>query len=208
MAACPVISTSREGRWSPWQIWLSHWESCFGQSARKFGDSVQRARIFLAIAALSGYLDGTNWRPTPDNFRGSDEPTHGNLRQRVADRARFSSIWHRAGTFGSLYQLYRTAPSQVWAAYVHDDWLEARITFGWVGFSAIVAMLMMVFARSLGTGGLDLPFEFPALGTLSLVGCLLHGKFDFPFQIYSIVLLFLLLSAVQFSMTPCRESAS
>jgi hypothetical protein len=110
------------------------------------------------------------------------------------------------GTFGSIYQLYRSNPSQTWAAYVHDDWLETRITFGWVGFSGVVAMLLILFIRAFGTGGLDVPFEFFALATLALGGCLMHAKFDFPFQIYSVVLLFLLLAGVQFSLTPRRAN--
>jgi len=112
------------------------------------------------------------------------------------------------GSFGSLYQLYRAKPEQTWAAYVHDDWLETRITFGWVGFSAVVAMLLIVFVRAFGSGGLDVPIEFYALTTLSLIGCLMHAKFDFPFQIYSVVFLFLLLAAVQFSLTPHRVTSA
>jgi hypothetical protein len=69
-------------------------------------------------------------------------------------------------------------------------------------------MLLIVFARSFGSGGMNLPLEFFAFGTLSLVGCLMHGKFDFPFQIYSIVSLFLVLSAIQFSLTPQRATGS
>ncbi len=78
--------------------------------------------------------------------------------------------------------------------------------FGWVGFFAIVSMLLIVFARFFGSGGLELPAEFFAMGAISLAGCLMHGKFDFPFQIYSVVFLFLLLSAIQFSLTPHRAS--
>jgi len=112
------------------------------------------------------------------------------------------------GAFDSLYQLYRKDVTQSWAAYVHDDWLETRITFGWVGFSLILLAFGLVLAHWFwGRGGVLVSSELITMIWVSLGGCLLHAKFDFPLQIYSIVLLFLLFAVVLFCVTR-KPSAS
>jgi hypothetical protein len=40
---------------------------------------------------------------------------------------------------------------------------------------------------------------------VALGGCLLHARFDFPLQMYSILLLFLALCAVLFSLSRAEE---
>jgi hypothetical protein len=107
-------------------------------------------------------------------------------------------------TFGSLYQLYRTTPNQHWAAYVHDDWLETRITFGWLGLGLVLVLFGLVFAHWFMGTGLPVPLSFTAMIWVALGGALLHGKFDFPFQIYSIVFVFVLLCAVLVSLARPR----
>jgi hypothetical protein len=103
------------------------------------------------------------------------------------------------GTFASLYKLYRDQSNQSWAAYAHDDWLETRITFGWVGFGLILSLLFLVFVRWFTGGGIPTSWPFVAMMWLALGGCLIHARFDFPFQIHSLVFLFLIECAVLFS---------
>jgi hypothetical protein len=98
--------------------------------------------------------------------------------------------------------LYRE-PGQEWAAYLHDDWLETRITFGWVGFGMILAIMAAILARWWVGAGIPVPWDFVSLIILAFSGALLHAKFDLPFQIHSIVLLFLFFCAILFS--SCRR---
>ncbi|MEO8428493.1 MAG: O-antigen ligase family protein [Verrucomicrobiota bacterium] len=103
------------------------------------------------------------------------------------------------GTFASLYKFYRDQSNQNWAAYAHNDWLETRITFGWVGVGLILSLLLLVFARWFAGGGIPMGWPFVAMMWLALGGCLIHARFDFPFQIHSLVFLFLIECAILFS---------
>jgi hypothetical protein len=116
-----------------------------------------------------------------------------NARQMAQD---FSLLGCGPGAFPSLYRLYRTDPAQRDAAYLHDDWLELRITFGLIGFGLLLAALVLSALRWFLPGGIASDWPFAALLWLSLAGCLFHARFDFPFRIHSIVLLFVLLNSV------------
>lgn len=109
-----------------------------------------------------------------------------------------------AGTFTSLYQFYMQ-PGDIWAAYAHHDWLETRITFGWVGFTLIAAALVLLFLRSWMGRGLAVIPVLLAFWWLALGGCLVHAIFDFPFQIYSVFFLFVVLSSVLLVLTGARR---
>lgn len=104
------------------------------------------------------------------------------------------------GTFGSIYRMYKE-PQQVWEAYAHNDWLETQLTFGWIGFSLILLMLGLTLARSLAPTGIAMPRKFATTVWLALGGCLLHARFDFPLQIYSILHLFVTLCSVLFCLS-------
>jgi O-antigen ligase len=105
------------------------------------------------------------------------------------------------GTFDTLFQLYRTSTETYWPAQLHNDWLETRITFGWLGCALIGLALVTVLARWFARGGLHGGRRFMILMWLALAGCLVHARFDFPFQIYSILFLFLVLCAVAFNLS-------
>lgn len=95
------------------------------------------------------------------------------------------------GTFMTLAELYRDEVTGNWSAYVHDDWLETRVTLGWIGLGLVIASLVVVVVRPLAGGGLPCPGVLQAQCYAAMAGCLVHAKYDFPFQIYSILLLFL-----------------
>jgi O-antigen ligase len=95
-----------------------------------------------------------------------------------------------------LYHLYRSDGSQKDAAYLHDDWLELTITFGLIGFGLLLAALVLSALRWFVPGGIASDWPFAGLLWLSLAGCLFHARFDFPFRIQSIVLLFVLVNSV------------
>jgi hypothetical protein len=101
-----------------------------------------------------------------------------------------------AGTFASLYWLYRTDPDAEWCAYLHNDWLEARITLGWIGFSLLLVLLAVPFAHWFLGSGVPLPGLLGVLICLAMAGCLVHARFDFPFRVHSVATVFLLYCSV------------
>jgi len=105
------------------------------------------------------------------------------------------------GTFEHLFQFYRPSVYDYWPAQLHNDWLETLITFGWAGCSLIALALAAVLARWFVPGGIHGGRRFVMLVWMALAGCLVHARFDFPFQIYSIVFLFLVLCAILFVVT-------
>jgi O-Antigen ligase len=101
-----------------------------------------------------------------------------------------------AGSFASLYYLYRADPDTEWCAYLHNDWLEYRITLGWIGFALLLALLAGAGAHWFLGRGVPLPGLLAALVWLAMAGCLVHARFDFPFRVHSVATVFLLYCSV------------
>ena len=71
------------------------------------------------------------------------------------------------------------------------------VTFGRVGFSGVLFMLILVVSGwSLRCGGIPAHRVLVRFLWLSLAGCLVYAVVDFPFQIYSVRLLFLLVCSI------------
>jgi O-antigen ligase len=95
-----------------------------------------------------------------------------------------------------MYWMYRSDPSRLSMYYTHDDFLQTLVTFGHVGLAAIGMTLVLVFAFWFLGRGVATPFPFAGFLWVALGGCLAHAKFDFPFQIYSLQLMFLSICAL------------
>ena len=100
------------------------------------------------------------------------------------------------GSFSHLYQFYRRSPDDDWPAMMHNDWLQAVITFGWVGLAVQLLPFLLVlmgckFGKGVKIGLMPLALFWVALG-----GCMLHAWVDFPFQVHSVRALFTILCAV------------
>jgi hypothetical protein len=105
------------------------------------------------------------------------------------------------GTFGTVFQFYRKSADADWFIQLHNDWLETRITFGWAGCALIGLAFVTVILRWFGQGAIHGGRRFMVLIWLSLAGCLVQARWDFPFQIYSIVFLVLVLCAIMANLT-------
>lgn len=112
------------------------------------------------------------------------------------------------GTFETLYQWYKPNPESVWASLAHDDWLETLITFGSLGLGMIIAVLILVGYRLAQALRYAQTRWMAAFFGLSLSICLIHGKVDFPFQVDSILRLFVLLCVVVWCLPDLRRSSS
>lgn len=194
MAACPIMSLSRAGAIVTMGmivlaslILLVAWRR--RHASVRFG-----VILFFALSfALGAYF---GWDAFSERMKYFDEGLE--LREQMYDTARrithdYPLFGTGPGTFEPVFQLYRSSPEEYWPAQLHNDWLETRITFGWLGTSLIGAALLLVVGRWFLLGGLEVRWPVPALLWLSLAGCLVHARFDFPFQIYSLQLLFLLI---------------
>lgn len=212
MAAGPVISTSRGGALVSWglvamgglalgltQVWMS------GAGTQSRTRRLATAGVVLGFFAVSlGVGLGLGWAELKPRLRALGEDYQG--REEMYDRARpmaadYAAFGTGPGTFETVFQLYRVSRETYWPAQLHNDWLETRITFGWVGSVLVWSGLCVVAARWFGRGGIHGGRRFMMLTWLGLGGCLAHARFDFPFQVYSILFLFLVLCAVVFCLS-------
>jgi len=150
----------------------------------------------LAVLGVGGWLGGEAMMA---RFRSEDMGSMSGRKLIYEDAARmaedFAVFGSGAETFAPLYYFYRKKDPE-WNAYVHDDYLETRITFGTVGFVVILLILLAVWLVPFFGKGIPAPPEFFLLIGVAMVGILAHAKFDLPFQIYSIHSQFVLLCAV------------
>ena len=207
MAACPIISTSRGGALITVGILLlgtiflvaSHFLFTASPHETRRAGRVKVGIIVtfcLAVLALGYSLGWKSLKPRladlDEGFAGREE-TYATARPMAADYPVFGT---GPGTFETVFQLYRISTDTYWPVQLHNDWLETRITFGWAGSALIALALGAVWLRWFARGGIHGSRRLVLLMWLALAGCLAHARYDFPFQIHSIVFLFLVHCAV------------
>src|SRR5439155_1974444 len=109
------------------------------------GDWLRRLGIIVLFAVALVLAGCFGWEKLEPRLQAmfSDEMSgrveiYRNAEQMARD---FPVFGTGPGTFPWLYHLYRAHAQAEWAAYAHNDWLETRITFGWVGFGMMLAAL-------------------------------------------------------------------
>jgi len=149
--------------------------------------------LVIATALVAGSSLAGRFRDAyKDNMSGRTE-IYQNAQQMAVDFPWFGS---GPGSFLSVYHLYRENADQTWAAFLHDDWLETRVTFGRIGTLLVLLQLaLLVFWTFRGRPNWLSPILTFSL-FLSLAGCLAHAKRDFPFQTYGVFFTFTLVCAV------------
>jgi O-antigen ligase len=197
MAACPLMADSRAGAIVTAALLVGSGTVLvlgFRGESWRFKAALAGFSILVLALGLNIGWDSLRTRMTKfeTDFRAREE-TYTTARKMAADYPWFGT---GPGTFDALFQMYRSSPEEYWPAQLHNDWLETRITFGWIGFGAILLALSIITARWFFSGGIEMPWVFPAFIWLALGGCLVHARVDFPFQIYSILYLFLLECAI------------
>ena len=193
MAVCPIITTSRGGAiimvglstLAVVVLGMAHWRQSWLSKICVFGFMA----IIIWLALLIGWhelgprmemfsqgLQDRNSLSYVGKCMADDNPVFGT----------------GAGTFQTMFQLYQSSNTEFLLAQMHNDWMETRITFGWVGFAMIVSALAACLVRWFFSGGNHGNKYFVMLMWCALAGSLLHAWYDFPFQIHSILFLFLL----------------
>lgn len=210
MAACPIISTTRAGALVT-VVGLFAAAAILWTAQRK-GDFMAKAGILIFLVVTLGFGALLGWkRMAPrietevfDKGLAKRNSLYEIARKIAEDYPMFGT---GPGTFESVFQIYRINPEAYWPAQLHNDWLETRITFGWLGSILIYLALIVVLARWFVPGGIPGGVRLAMLIWLGMAGCLVHARYDFPFQIYSIVFVFLVLCAILFSIT-CKGRKS
>ena len=210
VAICPLVSLSRAGAAVALMnavgvgaIIMISWRGSRARLAWTLGITV------MALAGLAFYFNGhelaRRFASSSQDYLVGREGTYETARKILADYPIFGT---GPGTFEPVFQLYRTSTEQYWPSQLHNDWLETAITFGAVGLTATILALALLLLRCLVAGSSQTPWSFAAMLWVAIAGCLVFAKVDFPFQIYSILFLFLLLCAVLLGISNINASAS
>lgn len=118
--------------------------------------------------------------------------------------------WGSGGdSFRRLSDLYSDPEQLKWEAFVHNDWLEAYLSYGAVG-SVLLGLIALLGVLAWIRGPwLEISSIFAPFALLSLGGLLLHARFDLPFQILSLHALFAVVAALALaSPLPWRRDGS
>jgi O-antigen ligase len=212
MAACPIISTTRGGALVAGGILIS--AALFFLLSPLILRSQPRFTLRAAtitILALGIFFLGASWLGIHFGWDAlaprmaeieqgytNREQTYETARQLAKDYPLFGT---GPGTFTAVFQFYRSSADEFCPVQLHNDWLETRITFGALGSLFIGLALVVVLARWFTPGGIHGGRRFIVLAWFAIIGCLIHALFDFPFQIYSILMLFLTICAVLFTLS-------
>lgn len=213
MAACPIISASRGGALVAagiliLSVILLAVTTLFAADRRtRRSTAVMLGIFFVLVLTLGWYFGWGSLEPRMEQigegFQNREE-IFDSAKPMAADYPLFGT---GPGTFGTVFQLYLISSSTYWPEQLHNDWLETRITFGWVGLVLLLAALACAGVRWFVPGGIRGGRRFVVLIWLALAGCLIEAVYDFPFQIHSILFLFLVFCAVLFGLSR-RSGAS
>jgi O-antigen ligase len=205
MAACPIISSNRGGTLVALGmlifIFVFFLTIHFSATRKSSSWKTPALLAFFLISALAlgwyfGWdLLGPRLAQIGEGFQNREEMFDA-ARPMAKDYPWFGT---GPGTFYTVFQLYRYSSTTYWPGELHDDWLETRITFGWIGLALILSALACIILRWFMAGGIPMSRRLAILAQLALAGCLIHALFDFPFQIHSTLFLFILICAILFS---------
>lgn len=213
MAACPFVSTSRGGAFIAIALIVSCVALMLGLTLlTKRGRTALKSNlgtlalviVFGALASGLGVYYG--WKDLKPRLDDHSMREGFNIREemniRALPMARDYPIFGTGpGTFEPVFSLYRQTEETYWPAQLHNDWLETRITFGWAGCFLIAAAFAIVIVSWFAPGGIHGTRRLVLLTWLGLAGCLAHARFDMPFQIYSILFLWVVFCAMLASLT-------
>jgi O-antigen ligase len=197
MAASPIISISRGGAIVAVAMMVAAALILLIAMRRRHPLSRFAVMLFLgAVLALGASVGGDRLMERLGKFDAGLAGREGMSETGRSMARDYPLFGVGPGALAPMFQLYRTSFTEYWPAQLHNDWLETLVTFGWVGSSLIGLAFLVVLVRWFVSAGISARWPMALLLCLSLAGCLVHARWDFPLQIYSILFLFLLLCAI------------
>lgn len=206
MAACAIVSLSRGGAIIAGSQMLG--AAVLWALARRRRGGAQVFALLACLVAAAGLAVMLEWSELAQRFstvltdRMSGRLDTYGLAMRMARD--FPLYGSGPNTFAPVLGFYLSDTGD-WLAQLHNDWLEIFITFGGLGTFLLVAALATAFGHYSAKGGFGVGRPFFALTWLGLAGCIVHGIFDFPLQIPSVLLLFLVLCAAASCLSRRRD---
>ena len=204
MAVCPILSASRLGA----VVAVANLAAAAAVlwSVQHKEDRRTKAGIVAVVAVVLGVGACAGWNNLAPRFEKEVFEEGLAVRNSMYDMARPMAedcplFGTGPGTFGPLFQLYRPDTEEYWPAQLHNDWLETLITFGVLGSALIGLAFFIVLSHWFVARGIHGSWYLMLLFWDALAGCLLYARYDFPFQIYSIVFLFIVLCAALFTLS-------
>jgi hypothetical protein len=207
MAACPIVSTSRGGAIVAFGmvalggllILATHFllRAHKTENRRTRSMTLAALLLFFGTALLLGVALG--WKALKPRLAEIDVGFAGRERDYETVRRMAQDYpWFGVGpgAYETVSELYLPPTGRFWPAQVHNDWLETQITFGWIGSVMIWTALGLALARWFAPTGIHSGRRFMLLTWMAIAGCLTHARFDFPFQVHSVLSLFLMLCAI------------
>jgi hypothetical protein len=207
MAVCPIISASKMGAVVA-GINLALATAVLWSVQPKDANRTKLGIVGCLVVVL-GVSAALGWEGSGSRLTGEGFDLGLQARNQMYDMARPMAddcplYGTGPGTFGPLFQLFRPDPLEYWPAQLHNDWLETLITFGWLGSALIVLALGIVLCHWFVARGIYARASLAVLFWAALGGCLFYARYDFPFQVYSVIFLFLVLCAALFSLSHHR----
>jgi O-antigen ligase len=198
LAACPLISTSRGGI----AVGFFQLIACFLMSAFLFRNISRPFKIgilslLIVVLQVGLFLGWNRLVARADDFKDMNLSGRSEIyiaaKQMAEDYPLFGT---GPGTFAVFHHIYRNESNDRWQAYVHNDWLETRLTFGWVGFGLIMALLLCALSHWFIGRGIPAPTVLVNTIYIALGGFFVHAIYDFPLQVYSILAVVILYLAI------------
>ncbi len=194
MAACPLLWESRVA------VVINLAAVTVVTTVLLISHQATKRRVLLTcgIVLALGISMTLNWRGLAERFSTSGMQSVERAELVRAGGEMFRDHWlfgTGPGTFPALYHLYRPSEHSVWQTHLHCDWLQALATWGVMGFTLLAAALVVLLLTPLDPNKLPARKSFILLFNVGIFSVLLHALVDFPFQIYSIQHLFVLLAA-------------
>ena len=147
----------------------------------------------LEIRLMSLFTDSFN------NRKNIFDVTYNMINQYVLSNTSPSPYGSGPGTFETVFQFeINTYAINLWHSWAHNDYLEFLLTFGIPGSLIIFILLIVIIACCLANLLYSKLNIYCAFSLYSIIGILVHALADFPFQVYSICLVFTILIAVNF----------
>jgi hypothetical protein len=210
MAACPLISTSRTGA-AVCLIQLGFFVcACLIQWRRL--PKTLRWGALAGILLLGSFVASVGWEPLLKKARQAQQDRWG-MRLQIYEQTRrmipdFDPWGGGAESFRKLSHLYTDPTASNWESFVHNEWLEARLSYGWVGYGILWGMILSWLVALRWRSSRTLPSSFSPFLGVSIGGFLIDARFDIPFQTLSLHLLFTLLVVIAlYSGTPKAQAS-